>query len=67
MAGIMAISILLERDPTVLLAGLGAMAAVLLLVFRDTILGLVASIQLSANNMLKIGDWIEMRSSYNFV
>jgi len=62
MAGIMAISILLERDPTVLLAGLGAMAAVLLLVFRDTILGLVASIQLSANNMLKIGDWIEMRS-----
>ncbi len=62
MAGIMGIAILLEKDPTVLLAGLGAMAAVLLLVFRDTILGLVASIQLSANNMLKIGDWIEMRS-----
>ncbi len=62
MAAIMAISILLDRDPTVLLAGLGAMAAVLLLVFRDTILGFVASIQLSANNMVKIGDWIEMRS-----
>ena len=62
MAGIMIISILLEKDPTVLLAGLGAMAAILLLVFKDTILGFVASIQLSANDMVKIGDWIEMRS-----
>lgn len=62
MAGIMMISVLLERDPTVLLAGLGAMAAVLLLVFKDTILGFVASIQLSANDMVKIGDWVEMRS-----
>ena len=62
MAAIMIISVLLERDPTVLLAGLGAMAAVLLLVFKDTILGFVASIQLSANEMVKIGDWIEMRS-----
>lgn len=62
MAGIMIVSVLLERDPTVLLAGLGAMAAVLLLVFKDTILGFVASIQLSANEMVKIGDWIEMRS-----
>jgi miniconductance mechanosensitive channel len=51
---------LLGKDPTVLIAGLGAMAAVLLLVFKDTILGFVASIQLSANDMLKIGDWIEM-------
>lgn len=62
MAGIMIISILLDRDPTVLLAGLGAMAAVLLLVFKDTILGFVASIQISANEMVKIGDWIEMKS-----
>lgn len=62
MSGIMVISILLERDPTVLLAGLGAMAAILLLIFKDTILGFVASIQLSANDMVKIGDWIEMRS-----
>lgn len=62
MAGILIISILLDKDPTVLIAGLGAMAAVLLLVFKDTILGFVASIQLSANDMLKIGDWIEMRS-----
>lgn len=62
MSAIMIISILLERDPTVLLAGLGAIAAILLLVFKDTILGFVASIQLSANNMVKIGDWIEMKS-----
>jgi miniconductance mechanosensitive channel len=45
-----------------LLAGLGAMGAVLLLIFKDSILGFVASIQLSGNNMVKIGDWIEMRS-----
>ncbi len=62
MAAIMMIAVLIERDPTVLLAGLGAIAAVLILVFKDTILGFVASIQLSANNMVKIGDWIEMRS-----
>ena len=61
-SAILIISIILERDPTVLIAGLGAMAAVLLLVFKDTILGFVASIQLSANDMLKIGDWIEMPS-----
>ena len=62
LSGIMIISILIERDPTVLLAGLGAMGAVILLVFKDTILGFVASIQLSGNNMIKIGDWVEMRS-----
>jgi miniconductance mechanosensitive channel len=62
MAGIMIVSVLIGKDPTVLLAGLGAMAAVLLLIFKDTILGFVASIQLSANKMLKIGDWIEMKS-----
>lgn len=60
LAGILVIATLLERDPTALIAGLGAMAAVLLLVFKDTILGFVASIQLSANEMVKIGDWIEM-------
>jgi miniconductance mechanosensitive channel len=62
LSGILVISILLERDPTVLLAGLGAMGAVLLLIFKDSILGFVASIQLSGNNMVKIGDWVEMRS-----
>jgi miniconductance mechanosensitive channel len=60
LAVIMVISVLVGKDPTVLLAGLGAMAAVLMLVFKDTILGFVASIQLSANKMVKIGDWIEM-------
>jgi len=59
MAGILLIAALLGKDPTALLAGLGAIAAVLLLVFRDTILGFVASIQLSANDMVKIGDWIQ--------
>jgi len=60
LSGILIIAILIERDPTVLLAGLGAMGAVLILVFKDTILGFVASIQLSGNNMIKIGDWVEM-------
>lgn len=60
LSAILIISVILGKDPTVLIAGLGAMAAVLLLVFKDTILGFVASIQLSANDMLKIGDWIEM-------
>jgi len=60
LSAILVISVILEKDPTVLIAGLGAMAAVLLLVFKDTILGFVASIQLSGNDMLKIGDWIEM-------
>jgi miniconductance mechanosensitive channel len=62
MVGINIVSVLLNKNPTVLLTGLGAMAAILLLIFKDTILGFVASIQLSANNMVKIGDWIEMKS-----
>lgn len=57
---ILIISIIIEKDPSYLLAGLGTMAAVLLLVFKDTILGFVASIQLSANKMVTIGDWISM-------
>jgi miniconductance mechanosensitive channel len=52
------ISVVFEKDISTILAGLGAMAAVLILVFRDTLLGLVGSIQLSANQMLKVGDWI---------
>ena len=60
LAAILIIAVLLGKDPTVLVAGLGAMAAVLMLVFKDTILGFVASIQLSGNDMVKIGDWIEM-------
>lgn len=61
-AGIFIISALTDTLPTKLLTGLGAMAAVLMFVFKDTILGLVASIQLSANDMLRPGDWIEMPS-----
>ncbi|MGD9995030.1 MAG: mechanosensitive ion channel family protein [Salinivirgaceae bacterium] len=59
---IIIISLVTGNSPGKLLAGLGALAAVLLLVFKDTILGLVASVQLSANNMVRIGDWIEMPS-----
>jgi miniconductance mechanosensitive channel len=54
------LSVILDRSPLVFLTGLGAIAAVLLLVFKDTILGFVASIQLSANDMVRIGDWREM-------
>ncbi|KGJ88096.1 mechanosensitive ion channel family protein [Thalassotalea sp. ND16A] len=57
---ILAISILIDRSPIYLLSGLGALTAVLLLVFQDTIKGLVASIQISANKMVAPGDWIEM-------
>jgi miniconductance mechanosensitive channel len=57
---ILILSIILGKSPVNLLAGLGAMAAVLILVFKDTIQGFVASIQLSANNMIKMGDWITM-------
>ena len=54
------ISILFNQEVTRLLTGLGAIAAILILVFKDTLLGFVASIQLSANNMIKVGDWITM-------
>lgn len=54
------ISILIDRSPVVLLTGLGASAAILLLVFKDSIMGFVSGIQLSANNMLMVGDWIAM-------
>jgi miniconductance mechanosensitive channel len=59
-AVIMIISIFSGKAPSLLLGGLGAMAAVLILVFKDTILGFVASIQLSANKMVNVGDWISM-------
>ena len=62
LGGILIISILLDKDPAALLVGMGASAAILMLVFRDSILGLVASVQVSANNMVKPGDWISMPS-----
>lgn len=58
--GILILSILLDQNPTIFLSGLGAMTAVILLIFKDTILGFVAGIQLSANKMVAVGDWIEM-------
>lgn len=59
-AAIIAISILIGKSPGTLFAGLGASAAVLMLVFKDSILGFVAGVQLSANDMLRIGDWIAL-------
>ncbi|MGE8547888.1 MAG: mechanosensitive ion channel family protein [Alcaligenes sp.] len=56
-------SILLDQSPVLLLSGLGALSAVLLLVFKDTLLSLVASTQMSSNDMLRIGDWIEMKQA----
>ena len=56
---IVIIALLLEKDPTLLISGLGAMTAVLMLIFKDTILSLVASLQISSNDLFKIGDWIE--------
>ena len=58
--GIIIISAIMGKSPSLLLGGLGAMTAVLMLIFKDSILGLVAGIQLSTNQMLHIGDWIEM-------
>lgn len=57
------ISILLDKDPTTILTGLGASAAILMLIFKDTLLGLVAGVQLSANDMLRPGDWITIPKS----
>lgn len=57
---ILMIAALMDQSPLLLLSGLGAMAAVLMLVFKDTILSLVASVQLTSNDMLRVGDWIEM-------
>jgi len=57
---ILIFSILMDSSPWVFLSGLGAMTAVLLLIFRDTILSLVAGIQLTTNNFIRVGDWIDM-------
>lgn len=61
--GIVIIAILVNKSPATLFAGLGASAAILMLVFKDSILGFVAGIQLSANDMLRPGDWITMPSA----
>ena len=61
--GIIMIAILVNKSPASLFAGLGASAAVLMLVFKDSILGFVAGIQLSANDMVRLGDWVTIPSS----
>ncbi|KQY90088.1 mechanosensitive ion channel protein MscS [Paenibacillus sp. Root52] len=58
--GIIVISNLIGQNPLIILSGLGALSAVLMLVFKDSILGLVAGVQLSSNDMVRVGDWIEM-------
>ena len=60
---IIIIAILLDKSPTALLTGLGASAAVLMLIFKDSILGFVSGVQLAQNNMIRIGDWIQMPDS----
>ncbi len=57
---IMVVSLLMGRSPWVLLSGVGALTAVLLLVFRDTLLSFVASLQISSNDLMRVGDWIEV-------
>lgn len=59
-ASIIIVSRIMDKSPAFVLSGLGAMTAVLMLVFRDSILGLVAGIQVSQNDMVRIGDWITM-------
>jgi miniconductance mechanosensitive channel len=60
LGGIVIIAALIDRSPLILLSGLGAMSAVLMLVFKDTLLSFTAGLQLSSNDMLRVGDWIEM-------
>ncbi len=60
LGGVLIIAVVLDRSPLLLLSGFGAMTAILLLVFKDTILSLVASVQLTAQDMVRVGDWIEM-------
>ena len=60
---IICVAVMIDKSPKALLTGLGASAAVLMLVFKDSILGFVAGVQLLQNNMVKIGDWIQMPDS----
>ncbi len=60
LGGIVILATLVDRSPLILLSGLGAMSAVLMLVFKDTILSFTAGVQLASNDLLRVGDWIEM-------
>jgi miniconductance mechanosensitive channel len=57
---LLVLAALMKQSPWIFVSGIGAMTAILLLVFRDTILSLVASIQIASNDMIRVGDWIEM-------
>lgn len=59
-AALLIVATLIDRSPVILLSGLGAMAAVLMLVFQDTLLSLVASMQITSNDIIRVGDWVEM-------
>ncbi|RUO31003.1 mechanosensitive ion channel protein MscS [Aliidiomarina sedimenti] len=59
-AVLLIVATLIDRSPVILLSGLGAMAAVLMLVFQDTLLSLVASMQITSNDIIRVGDWVEM-------
>jgi len=59
-AAVTVLSTLLDRSPWIFLSGIGAMMAVVLLIFKDTILSLVASVQIASNDLVRVGDWIEM-------
>lgn len=59
-AAILMVATLVDRSPLILLSGLGAMAAVLMLIFQDTLLSLVASVQISSSDIIRVGDWVEM-------
>ena len=58
--GILVIANLIGESPLILLSGIGALSAVMMLIFKDSILGLVAGVQLTSNDMVRVGDWIEM-------
>ena len=59
-AGVMVLSVILGKSPAIIFSGFGALTAILMLVFKDSILGLAAGLQLSSNRMIAVGDWIEV-------
>lgn len=63
LTAVLVLAVLMERSPALLLSGIGAMTAILLLIFKDTILALVASVQLTSLDMVRVGDWLEMPQS----
>lgn len=60
LGGVVVLATLMNKNPLIFVSGIGAMTAVVMLVFKDTILSLVASVQIASNDMIRVGDWIEM-------